>query len=371
MPRKFVRIILLLTLYYQYSLLAQVSSPCNMPLNHFAFEQKRREIANQPNAIQQLRLAKQLVRTNCLTANQVKEIALLFQDDLSRLDFAKEAYHTVFDKQNFYEVYNSFLYFSNVFILHDYVQMQRGSAVSPLPTPTTPNSPVPTLNFPALNYPNYFSYSGNRNCSTPLSESEFMLLAQPIATLNGDNARITAINRSLNQYCWAVSQLMRLATLLDLEINRLNLLKQAYVRCFDIDNYNQAVQVFSNTIHQQDLQNFIRQQQNLYNLNPNNHPLNCSVSASDFAQMISTLNEQSFENTRVNMMKQLFSTYKCFTIAQIAEFMKILSFDDNRLEVAKAGYDFCIEKKNYFMLANSLVYSDNRNKLIIFLSEKK
>ncbi len=65
--------------------------------------------------------AKQIASSNCLTAQQVKEIALLFDFENHRLDFAKFAYSKTVDIDNYFVVSDVFEFEHNVRELNNYI----------------------------------------------------------------------------------------------------------------------------------------------------------------------------------------------------------------------------------------------------------
>lgn len=69
-----------------------------------------------------LRLANDYVRKTALSANQIKEIARDFSFDSNRLEFAKNAYNTCYDKQNYFLLRESFSFASSYVELEKFMQ---------------------------------------------------------------------------------------------------------------------------------------------------------------------------------------------------------------------------------------------------------
>ena len=97
---------------------------CSEPVTPLVFRQNFDHIIAMRSDQHRLEDARAFVATNCLLSRQVKQIATLFHDDHTRLEFAKAAYMTTYDKRNFYDVYDAFSHFSNAFRLHDFVLAQ-------------------------------------------------------------------------------------------------------------------------------------------------------------------------------------------------------------------------------------------------------
>ena len=61
------------------------------------------------------------------------------------------------------------------------------------------------------------------------------------------------------------------------------------------------------------------------------------------------------------MSNEEFGQY--FTTQQIVQMVNVLSFDDNRLELAKAAYDSCVDRENYYKVVDAMTYSSTKEKL--------
>jgi len=97
-------------------------SGCIYPMGSTDFSSAKSSISSKSFDDTRLTVAKQIVDANCLTAQQVKEIMLLFSFEDSRLDFAKYAYNKVTDPNNYYKLNDAFTFESNVDELNNYVR---------------------------------------------------------------------------------------------------------------------------------------------------------------------------------------------------------------------------------------------------------
>ncbi len=68
-----------------------------------------------------LNMVKQASSTNVLTCSQVFEIMMLFSFESSKLEFAKHAFHNVYDKNRYYLVNNAFTFSSSIASLNRYI----------------------------------------------------------------------------------------------------------------------------------------------------------------------------------------------------------------------------------------------------------
>lgn len=72
-----------------------------------------------------LTLAKQIIRGQCISSEQVRDMSKLFDFEDTKLEFAKFAYGFVADPQNFYKVNDAFTFESSIEELDAYINAQR------------------------------------------------------------------------------------------------------------------------------------------------------------------------------------------------------------------------------------------------------
>lgn len=366
--------------------LAQRFGDCGQAMSSMAFQSRKQQIS-QGRDFQKLQIAKQLLQETCLLSSQVKEIVELFSDDLARLDFAKTAYMRTTDRQNFYEVYNGFSYFSTVFMLHDYVAFTRGTynpndnPTNPInPNPVNPTNPTRLVTFPNFFYPNSANYQGTIKCNTPVNDNTFMQMAQEVFNFTDENTRIGKINEYLQSNCFTTAQMMRFGSLINTENNRLSFLKIGYNKVFDANNYNQASQLLTQQFNQQNFFTFIQQDGGFVPNNPTNpinpnNPIvtNCSVPDADFNDMRTRISREAFQNTRLNLAKTIIRTRTCFSVTQIRTLSSLMTQDEQKLDIARFAYDYCepTQRQNYFQISDIFTFNRSKENFMAFLQTKR
>lgn len=80
--------------------------PCTM--SNSDFNDVLESIEDKSFSDSKMAIAKQVSRSNCLTADQIKQIMLAFDFESDRLDFAIYAYRECADPDNYYKVYSAF-----------------------------------------------------------------------------------------------------------------------------------------------------------------------------------------------------------------------------------------------------------------------
>ncbi|WP_445452590.1 DUF4476 domain-containing protein [Flavobacterium sp. 25HG05S-40] len=94
------------------------------------------------------------------------------------------------------------------------------------------------------------------------------------------------------------------------------------------------------------------------------------MSSGNFNAALSTIKNQSFEDTRLKTAKQVI-TANCLNVDQIIQIANTFDFEDNKLEFAKFAYDFCIEPRNYFKLNGIFSFSSNVDELSDYVQSRQ
>jgi len=98
---------------------------CPYPMAPNDFADAKRSIASKDFSDSKLRMAKQIIDSNCLLSSQVMELMQLFDFEDDKLEIAKYAYGYTLDYGNYYKVNNAFEYESTIEELDDYIQSFR------------------------------------------------------------------------------------------------------------------------------------------------------------------------------------------------------------------------------------------------------
>ncbi|MFK7969964.1 MAG: DUF4476 domain-containing protein [Bacteroidia bacterium] len=94
---------------------------CDWPMEDAAFNEAKSTIESQTFEDSKLRIAKQIIKSNCLRADQVRDFMKLFEYESTRLEFAKYAYNHTFDQGNYFKVNTAFEYESSIEELDEHV----------------------------------------------------------------------------------------------------------------------------------------------------------------------------------------------------------------------------------------------------------
>ncbi|MFH1121356.1 MAG: DUF4476 domain-containing protein [Bacteroidota bacterium] len=98
---------------------------CPYPMHPDDFQGVKQSIASKSFDDTRLTIAKQVIATNCLLSDQVKEIMLLFTFEDTRLDLARYAYGYTYDIGNYYRLHDAFTFESSIEELNNYINGYR------------------------------------------------------------------------------------------------------------------------------------------------------------------------------------------------------------------------------------------------------
>jgi hypothetical protein len=72
----------------------------------------------------------------------------------------------------------------------------------------------------------------------------------------------------------------------------------------------------------------------------------------------------------MNIAKQVIGA-NYFTTSQIKDVMEAFSFENNKLEIAKYAYQYTVDKREYFTLADCFSFSNNKDELMKYIQRSK
>ncbi|HPH83638.1 MAG TPA: DUF4476 domain-containing protein [Flavobacteriales bacterium] len=348
-------------------LFAQLS-PCNQAVSSMQFQQVKRDLNLMQAQNQRYTYVDGFVRGECFTTYQLIELLGYISEENDRLSLAMAAYPRLLNKQDVYDIYNSFAYFSSAFRLHDYI------ATSQKPVTVVPSNPIPPkpleINFPVLNYPDAANYNGPKNCVTSLSDNDFMMFVREIATHKSEQEKNEAALSLATRTCLTTSQSMKLATALNIENNRLELLKKAYLRVYDEANFDFATQVFTHVPNQAALKEFLVVSRK--NAQAQLPPPPCIVNDNDFRTIKEPLANESSSSTRLTIARQQIPRFNCYKSRQIKELVALFSSSTDKLILSKFAYDYVSDKENYFFEISPLLpASSDRQSLSTYIASKR
>lgn len=102
----------------------------------------------------------------------------------------------------------------------------------------------------------------------------------------------------------------------------------------------------------------------------NNSGNNANVmDSSSFSEFLDMLRKNAkFDDSRFSMIRQQMQT-TMFIAQQISILVKEMSFDKNRLSLAKSMYAKCPDKQKYFLVYDAFDFESSKRELMDFISK--
>lgn len=347
---------------------------CQIPVSSVVFQQKYNQLTTIRGDQRKLNMATEFVNHNCLLSYQVKQIAEIFHDDYTRLSFTQVAYKHVVDKDNFYDVYDAFSYFSVVMRLHDYVLYSENPQYG---SQRGHHNRHDYYEFPDYNYPKYGDYQDDTRCDNPVSDEVFYMLLRTVIGHKTDEMRVVIAIQIAENNCLTVEQIMKMGSYIQDEKARLRYLKDVYDYSYDSRNYTYSKQLLSDDNYRREFDGYMQSynrghsQPVQVNRPAREERTRCFVSDAEMNEILSSIENQNFNNTQLLTAKQVVEAKRCFTTNQIKAIVEIFSFESSKLDMAKFCYSYCTDKDNYYKINDALTFNSSKESLNDYITKHR
>jgi len=93
------------------------------------------------------------------------------------------------------------------------------------------------------------------------------------------------------------------------------------------------------------------------------------ISATGYTSLINNIKRQGFDDSKVKIARLAFKN-NAFSTKQITEIVKLVNFEQSRLDLAKAAYDNCTDKESFMDVSEAFNFSSSTEELTTFLEAK-
>ncbi len=286
--------------------------PCDQPLSQKAFKPQRDQFIFIPG--NRTEVIREFVKINCLTAQQINDLALMIPKESERLDFIIFGFQNTHDPENFY--LNRILFFQknhketfDDFLRKNVPEAIEKEAWNDLPEEHTPAVPIEELPEPieeiiqpqdsspveilvdstkldsvqSVHIPlvedekpkeekivpepepkeeisstkEQTDSNTTRPCDQPCAKSQF---EKSLAILKGkdfSDERLIAAKAIAKKRCLSSDQVARIAQIFNFESTRLEFVKYSYPYTFDPENFETIAEVFSFNSSIKEFQSFL------------------------------------------------------------------------------------------------------------------
>ena len=187
-----------------------------------------------------LSMLKQQLPSYCISSARLRSVLQLFVHESNKLDAAKAALAYVHDIDNYADLSEEFGFSSSKQELlkhynNNASKFTRKAAI-------TENS----------------TYKGATGCNLAMSSTEFSNLLKTVKLESFDSKKTEIISNSISKSCLSVDQIEKLAMLYSFDTNKLDFLKIAYNKTFDLDNFGRLESLFSFDSSKRDFNNIMK-----------------------------------------------------------------------------------------------------------------
>jgi hypothetical protein len=91
------------------------------------------------------------------------------------------------------------------------------------------------------------------------------------------------------------------------------------------------------------------------------------MNSNDFEAAKKTIADATYAETMLSTAKSIIAS-NCLSAEQVVQICNIFSFEDSKLEFAKAAYSRTTDRNNYFKVVNAFTYSSSKDDLNAFIS---
>jgi hypothetical protein len=145
----------------------------------------------------------------------------------------------------------------------------------------------------------------------------------------------------------------------------------------DDNNYNSSYDFEDNSAYNEDYSDidYFRNKGNTHTEAPirngyNGSNYNNSMTNQMFAQVKQTIQQQSFESSKLDFAKQSLDK-KLISTNQAKEIINLFSMETNKLDFAKYAYDRVTDKENYFTVTNTLSMQTSKDDLLKYIRNRR
>ncbi len=219
------------------------------------------------------------------------------------------------------------------------------------------------------NYKRQYNFERRAN---QISNYAFQSELRKIRTQSNSYTKRLASKSLINNYQLTVRQVSMLCKALQ-GYAKLDVAQYAYTRCYDPFNYDLVFNSLSYDMRDElnDYINFIDAQYTSYiddeedSFGWHNNYYS-TLSKEMFSSAKQTIENASFENTKLETAKSIISNNKVST-NQVIDICKLFSFESTKLTLAQFAYNYTIDKQNYFKVNNVFDFDASRTKLNQFI----
>jgi hypothetical protein len=213
-------------------------------------------------------------------------------------------------------------------------------------------------------YRNYIDSS--RSCNVDLNDTDIKHLFNLVTKSNDIQNRYNYVESTVDKNCYTSAQLSKILSLLEVELDKLKLVKRGYWHLKDKNNAPQIATVFNFKGMKEDYLLFLKEVAN----SEHQKNLHCTVAISNegLTDIISSIKKIQYENEKIKTAKDKVVN-NCLNTQQVQSLLELFSHDREKMELVKSAYAVTVDKENYKILVENFMFSENKKEFLQFISK--
>lgn len=242
--------------------------------------------------------------------------------------------------------------------------------------PEAPKEPVPLVDNSL--YGNLYQAKNNKPvffqnylkdstlCRINLTEKEIAYAKTLLKKCNDEETKLKYLTEIINNNCFTVNQFKEMAEMIPIDMDRLNLSKQAYNHLTDKQNVTSLNTIFKYPTMKEAFNTFIKDEENIIKQKAQN----CTVpiNAKQFDDLFLKVKNGGYENEKVVLAKKLMVNV-CMNTLQVKSLAQLFTHDRETLDFMKSAYNVLTDKQNAKDLANEFQFSETKNEFLKYISK--
>lgn len=193
-----------------------------------------------------------------------------------------------------------------------------------------------------------------------MTDAAFESLRKTLQQEKFTSNRMTVAKTAISSNYFKTDQVRQMAQLFSFEDDKMQVVKQAYAKTVDRNNYYQLSDLFSFSSNKEELSRYIRENSDRYD---NGYTERSVISDEDLIRLKTKIQSSFSEGSRLAAAKQAIDV-NYFTAAQVKDIVLLFSNDSGKLDIAKYAYGRTVNQADYLLyLSNVFASRINKNEL--------
>ncbi len=334
------------------------------PLSESDFEKLKNEVAEQSYDSKRLRKAKELSDLHFLYAKQINAVIAALSLETNRLEYAKYAYSSVFDAENYDIIYSNFSMSSSKSDLKEYLSKREAPKTSAVvvekkvvknATNTTSNTTVTTT-----------TTVNKTSGPSPMNDQDFAAAKRAVGGESFESKKLSRAKQVSDANYMLCAQIVELMSVLSFESSKLEYAHYAYEKTFDQANYEIVKEGLTHSKSKEELSGFINKQpvtdysvkeeESTTTNDAENEKISdnsIGMSDEDFAYTKNLIASQSSDSKKLEKAKQITGRSN-MSVAQVKAIVELFLFEDSRLDYAQFAWSKTVDKQKYDQIKEAL-----------------